>query len=172
MVQTEAATVRNQIVVEGPSSVPSRCSRIGSGTSIRPSTICSERQLPGQRSSPGSVAASSTGHRMAGKCRWARILAFDPPDRVMVSWDISAQWTIETDPAQTSEVESASTPSPRTAPGLSWSTGTSTGMVSDGKRSLAVSMGCRAGRCTWTATLHCSPKVADARRHLLNGSPR
>jgi uncharacterized protein YndB with AHSA1/START domain len=39
------------------------------------------------------------------ECRWARILVFDPPDRVMFSWDISPQWTIETDPAQTSEVE-------------------------------------------------------------------
>lgn len=38
-------------------------------------------------------------------CRWARILAFDPPDRVVFSWDISPQWTIETDRARTSEVE-------------------------------------------------------------------
>ena len=39
------------------------------------------------------------------ECRWARILAFDPPDRVVFSWDISPQWRIETDPEQTSEVE-------------------------------------------------------------------
>ena len=39
------------------------------------------------------------------ECRWARILAFDPPDRVVFSWDISPRWTIETDPAQASEVE-------------------------------------------------------------------
>jgi uncharacterized protein YndB with AHSA1/START domain len=39
------------------------------------------------------------------QCRWARILAFEPPYRVVFSWDISPQWTIETDPAQTSEVE-------------------------------------------------------------------
>jgi uncharacterized protein YndB with AHSA1/START domain len=39
------------------------------------------------------------------ECRWGRILAFDPPDRVVFSWDISPQWTIETDPARTSEVE-------------------------------------------------------------------
>jgi uncharacterized protein YndB with AHSA1/START domain len=39
------------------------------------------------------------------ECRWARILAFDPPDRVVFSWDISPQWTIETDQGQTSEVE-------------------------------------------------------------------
>jgi uncharacterized protein YndB with AHSA1/START domain len=39
------------------------------------------------------------------ECRWARILAFDPPDRVVFSWDISPRWTIETDQAQASEVE-------------------------------------------------------------------
>jgi uncharacterized protein YndB with AHSA1/START domain len=39
------------------------------------------------------------------ECRWARILAYDPPDRVVFSWDISPRWTIETDHAQTSEVE-------------------------------------------------------------------
>ena len=39
------------------------------------------------------------------ECRWARVLAFDPPDRVVFSWDISPQWTIETDPDNTSEVE-------------------------------------------------------------------
>src|SRR5438552_16466839 len=39
------------------------------------------------------------------QCRRARILAFDPPDRVVFSWDISPRWTIETDQAQTSEVE-------------------------------------------------------------------
>jgi len=39
------------------------------------------------------------------ECRWARILAFEPPDRVVFSWDISPRWTIETDPAQASEVE-------------------------------------------------------------------
>src|SRR5215204_4501874 len=39
------------------------------------------------------------------ECRWARVLAYDPPNRVVFSWDISAQWAIETDPNKTSEVE-------------------------------------------------------------------
>ena len=39
------------------------------------------------------------------ECRWARILAFEPPARVVFSWDISPQWQIETDPDNTSEVE-------------------------------------------------------------------
>ena len=39
------------------------------------------------------------------ECRWARILAFDPPNRVVFSWDIDPQWQIETNPDNTSEVE-------------------------------------------------------------------
>ena len=39
------------------------------------------------------------------ECHWARVLAYEPPDRVMFSWNISPQWQIETDPARTSEVE-------------------------------------------------------------------
>jgi uncharacterized protein YndB with AHSA1/START domain len=39
------------------------------------------------------------------ECRWARILAFDPPNRVVFSWDISPQWQVETDLDKTSEVE-------------------------------------------------------------------
>jgi uncharacterized protein YndB with AHSA1/START domain len=39
------------------------------------------------------------------ECRWARVLAYDPPDRVLLSWDISPQWQIETDPDKTSEWE-------------------------------------------------------------------
>jgi uncharacterized protein YndB with AHSA1/START domain len=39
------------------------------------------------------------------ECRWARVLAYDPPDRVVFSWDIGPTWQIETDPARTSEVE-------------------------------------------------------------------
>ena len=39
------------------------------------------------------------------ECRWARVLAYDPPHRVVFSWDIGPQWQVETDPELTSEVE-------------------------------------------------------------------
>jgi uncharacterized protein YndB with AHSA1/START domain len=39
------------------------------------------------------------------ECRWARVLAFDPPERIVFSWDISPTWRIETDPERSSEVE-------------------------------------------------------------------
>jgi uncharacterized protein YndB with AHSA1/START domain len=37
--------------------------------------------------------------------QWARVLAFEPPDRVVISWDLNPQFQIESDPAKTSEVE-------------------------------------------------------------------
>ncbi len=39
------------------------------------------------------------------ECRWARVLVYEPPERVVFSWDISLQWKREEDPERTSEVE-------------------------------------------------------------------
>jgi uncharacterized protein YndB with AHSA1/START domain len=39
------------------------------------------------------------------ECRWARVLAYEPPERVVFSWDISPHWQIEADTEKTSEVE-------------------------------------------------------------------
>jgi len=36
---------------------------------------------------------------------WARVLVYEPPDRVVFTWDIGVQWTLEQDLANTSEVE-------------------------------------------------------------------
>jgi uncharacterized protein YndB with AHSA1/START domain len=39
------------------------------------------------------------------ECQWGRVLAFEPPNRVVFSWDIDPQWQIESDIEKTSEVE-------------------------------------------------------------------
>jgi len=38
------------------------------------------------------------------ECNWARVLAYEPPDRVVISWDINPRWQIEEDLDKTSEV--------------------------------------------------------------------
>ncbi len=39
------------------------------------------------------------------ECRWARVLAYEPPDRLLFSWDIGPTWQLETEPENSSEVE-------------------------------------------------------------------
>jgi len=36
---------------------------------------------------------------------WARVLIFEPPNRVIFSWDLNPQFQVEPDPTKTSEVE-------------------------------------------------------------------
>ncbi|MUL65134.1 ATPase [Mycobacterium sp. CBMA 234] len=44
------------------------------------------------------------------RCEWARVLVYEPPNRVVFSWDIGPTWQIESDPSRTSEVEVRFTP--------------------------------------------------------------
>lgn len=105
MGQAEAVTVRRQIVVDAP---------------IERAFTVFTRQFgdfkpPEHNMLAAPIAETVFEPRVGGgivdratdgsECRWARILAFDPPDRVVFSWDISPQWAIETDPARASEVE-------------------------------------------------------------------
>jgi uncharacterized protein YndB with AHSA1/START domain len=46
------------------------------------------------------------------ECRWARVLAFEPPDRIVVSWDINPYWQLETAPTAPARSRSALSPRP------------------------------------------------------------
>lgn len=39
------------------------------------------------------------------ECQWGRVLAYEPPTRIVFTWDISPRWQIESDLARASEVE-------------------------------------------------------------------
>ena len=105
MTQEETAVVRKQVVVEAPvdKAFATFTERLGD---FKPP----EHNLMGV-----AIAETVFEPRVGGHiydrgvdgtvCRWARVLAYEPPDRVVFSWDISPQWQLEADPANASEVE-------------------------------------------------------------------
>jgi uncharacterized protein YndB with AHSA1/START domain len=105
MTDADAATVRRQIVVEAPID--------------RAFSVFTERfgdfKPPEHNLLAVAIAETVFEPRVGGhiidrgvdgsECRWARVLAYEPPRRVVFSWDISPQWQIEKDPDHASEVE-------------------------------------------------------------------
>lgn len=39
------------------------------------------------------------------ECEWGRVLAWDPPSKVVLSWNLQPDWQYDPDPAKASEVE-------------------------------------------------------------------
>ncbi len=105
MTETAAVVVHRQIVVEAPVE--------------QAFTVFTERFgdfKPPEHNMLGVAIAETVFEPKAGghiydrgvdgtECRWARVLVYEPPDRVVFSWDISPQWQVETDPDNASEVE-------------------------------------------------------------------
>jgi uncharacterized protein YndB with AHSA1/START domain len=106
-VSTQAAdtTVRSSIVVEAP---PERAFSVftdGIGSWFPPEYNMLAVDIAERVFEPrvgGHVYDRGTD---GSECHWARVLAYEPPSRVVIGWDISPQWQIEADPDKTSEVE-------------------------------------------------------------------
>jgi len=103
--QAQEASVRTQIVVDAP---------IARAFSVFTEQF--DRIKPREHNLLDVEIAETVFERREGgriydrgvdgsECHWARVLAYDPPDRVVFSWDVSPQWQIESDHAKTSEVE-------------------------------------------------------------------
>ena len=43
--------------------------------------------------------------RSGAECVWGRVLAWEPPRRVLLSWQLDEEWDVDPDPARASEVE-------------------------------------------------------------------
>ena len=100
-----ATTVRSSIVVEAPLERAFRVFTEDFGRFKPP-----EHNMLGVEIAETVFEPRVGGHLYdrgvdGSECRWARILAYEPPTRVVFSWDISPQWQIEADPETTSEVE-------------------------------------------------------------------
>jgi uncharacterized protein YndB with AHSA1/START domain len=103
--QATATTVRTSIVVEAPVERAFRVFTDDIGSWWRPDHHILEAELAEM------VFESRVGGHVydrgvdGSECRWARVLAYEPPNRVVFSWDINTQWQLETDLEKTSEVE-------------------------------------------------------------------
>jgi uncharacterized protein YndB with AHSA1/START domain len=100
-----AAVVRKQVVVQAPVEKAFAVFTKGFGDFKPP-----EHNLLGVPIAETVFEPRVGGHIYdrgtdGSECRWARILAFDPPCRVVFSWDIGPTWQLETEPENASEVE-------------------------------------------------------------------
>jgi uncharacterized protein YndB with AHSA1/START domain len=105
MTQAAATVVRRQIVVEAPID--------------KAFAVFTERfgdfKPPEHNLLASPIAETVFEPRVGGsiydrgedgsECHWARVLVYEPPQRVVFSWDIGPTWQVETEPDNTSEVE-------------------------------------------------------------------
>ena len=104
-IQATDTTVQTSIIVEAPIEHAFSTFTDGIGTWWNPEHHILRSELKEMVFEPrvgGHIIDRATN---GSECRWARVLAYEPPSRVVFSWDISLAWEIETDPAKTSEVE-------------------------------------------------------------------
>lgn len=103
--QATATTVRSSIVVEAPIERAFAVFTEGFGTFKPPEHNMLAVEIAETVFEPrvGGNVYDRAGD--GSECRWARVLAYEPPQRVVISWDISPRWQIETDLDRSSEVE-------------------------------------------------------------------
>jgi len=103
--QTTQTSVQTSIVVEAPIDRAFNVFTEGIGTWWSPDHHILEAELAEMVFEP-RVGGHVFDRGVDGsECRWARVLAYEPTDRFVISWDISLAWQLETDPAKTSEIE-------------------------------------------------------------------
>jgi uncharacterized protein YndB with AHSA1/START domain len=105
MTQASATVVRRQIVVEAPIEKAFFVFTERFGDFKPP-----EHNLLASPIAETVFEARVGGHiydrgQDGSECHWARVLVYEPPQRVVFSWDIGPTWQVETEPDHTSEVE-------------------------------------------------------------------
>jgi uncharacterized protein YndB with AHSA1/START domain len=103
--QVQETSVTTQTVVDAPIDHAFRVFTEGIGSWWDPGHHILEAELAEMVFEP-SVGGHIIDRGTDGsECRWARVLAYDPPHRVCFSWDINLRWQLETDPTKASEIE-------------------------------------------------------------------
>jgi uncharacterized protein YndB with AHSA1/START domain len=110
MQQTTAETVREEVVVEAPVERAFTVFTDEMGTWWPSDHHILEAELAEMVLEPRVGGHIYDRGVDSSECRWARVLAYDPPNRLTFSWDIGLDWKLETDPDKTSEVEVTFTP--------------------------------------------------------------
>jgi uncharacterized protein YndB with AHSA1/START domain len=103
--QVQETSVTTQTVVDAPIDHAFRVFTDGIGSWWDPGHHILEAELAEMVFEPrvgGHIIDRGTD---GSECRWARVLAYEPPHRVCFSWDINLRWQLETDPAKASEIE-------------------------------------------------------------------
>lgn len=104
-IPTKQTSIRTHVVVEAPIE-----------RAFRVFTAQFDKIKPREHNLLGVEIAESVFEARAGgriydrgidgsECQWARVVAYEPPERVVFTWDISPAWQLETDLARASEVE-------------------------------------------------------------------
>ena len=108
--QLHATSVRTSVEVEAPAEHAFRVFTEGIGSWWDPGHHILDGELAEMVFEPyagGHILDRGTD---GSECRWATVLAYEPPVRVCFSWNINLQWQIETNPERCSEVEITFTP--------------------------------------------------------------
>jgi uncharacterized protein YndB with AHSA1/START domain len=103
--QEQTTSVRTEVVVDAPRE-----------RAFRVFTEEMDRIKPREHNMLGVDVAETVFEPRAGgriydrgtdgsECEWASVLVYEPPDRVVFSWNISPHWQVEPDAARRSEVE-------------------------------------------------------------------
>ncbi len=103
--QVQETSVTTQTVVDAPIDHAFRVFTDGIGSWWDPGHHILEAELAEMVFEPrvgGHIIDRGTD---GSECRWARVLAYEPPHRVCFSWDINLRWQLESDPAKASEIE-------------------------------------------------------------------
>jgi uncharacterized protein YndB with AHSA1/START domain len=104
-IQAEGTTVRREIVVAAPVD-----------RAFRVFTERFDRIKPREHNMLAVPIAESVFEPHVGgrvydrgedgtECAWGRVLAYEPPGRIVFTWEIGPTWQLETDPDRRSEVE-------------------------------------------------------------------